>query len=286
MTDFELAQTGSAGKPRRAAGKRVPPSLSVGLISLGLLFLLVIGGPLALPYAPNDQDLRIRLQPPGPAHWLGTDNFGRDVFTRILHAGRADLQIGVFATLYTFLSGSVLGALAGFYGGILDSVLMRLLDLLLAFPTLVFVMAIVAILGPGLLSLYLAFGLVGWMPYARLVRGEILSTKQREYILAARALGSSDGFLLRRHLLPNAISPAIVYAASAVSFNILAAASVSYLGLGVRPPEVELGAMIAEGRSFFLTIPELLIFPGLALSIIGLTFSLLGDGLAEALRPG
>jgi peptide/nickel transport system permease protein len=286
MTDFELAQTGSAGKPRRAAGKRVPPSLSVGLISLGLLFLLVIGGPLALPYAPNDQDLRIRLQPPGPAHWLGTDNFGRDVFTRILHAGRADLQIGVFATLYTFLSGSVLGALAGFYGGILDSVLMRLLDLLLAFPTLVFVMAIVAILGPGLLSLYLAFGLVGWMPYARLVRGEILSTKQREYILAARALGSSDGFLLRRHLLPNAISPAIVYAASAVSFNILAAASVSYLGLGVRPPEVELGAMIAEGRSFILTIPELLIFPGLALSIIGLTFSLLGDGLAEALRPG
>jgi peptide/nickel transport system permease protein len=192
----------------------------------------------------------------------------------------------MISTIITFFFGSTLGALAGFYGGPLDAALMRLLDILLSFPTLVLVIAIVALVGPGILSLYLAIGLVGWMPYARLVRGEILSKKQTDYVTAARALGCGDLQLLWRHLLPNTIPPAIIYATSAVSFTILAAASLSYLGLGIRPPGAEWGAMIAEGRTFFLTAPRLLVFPGLAIFITGLIFTLVGDGLADALRPG
>jgi peptide/nickel transport system permease protein len=286
MIEFELARSRMANARERAAGKHVQTSLTVGLASLGLLILLVIFGPLAIPNGPGDQDLDSRLLPPSSAHWLGTDNFGRDVFTRILYAGRADLQIGVFTTFFTFVFGSAVGVLSGFYGGYLDAVVMRLLDIFLAFPTLVLVIAVVAIMGPGFLSLYVALSLAGWLPYARLARGEILAAKQMEYVIAARALGCGDWQLIWRHLLPNAISSAIVFAASAISFNILAAASLSYLGLGVRSPGVEWGAMIAEGRVFFLTTPGLILYPSLALAITGLIFSLIGDGLADALRPG
>jgi peptide/nickel transport system permease protein len=286
MIEFGQVQSGSTANRQRAARRCIPASLAVGLLSLGLLILVLSFGPLVIAYTPDHQDLTSRLLPPGATHWLGTDNFGRDVFTRILYAGRTDIQISVLATLCTFFFGSALGALAGFYGGYLDAVLMRLLDILLAFPTLVLVIAIVALLGPGFLSLFSAISLVGWMPYARLVRGEILSVKRKEYVVAARALGGRDRHLLWRHLLPNAISPAIVFAASAVSFNILAAASLGFLGLGVRPPAVEWGAMIAEGRVFLLTSPGLLLFPSLALAITGVIFSLIGDGLADALRPG
>jgi peptide/nickel transport system permease protein len=285
MTKFGVEQTSWAGKREQVTGRRFPASLAAGMIGVVLLILPVALGPLVLPYAPNDLDLSSRLLPPSSAHWLGTDNFGRDLLTRLLHAGRVDLQICIFATLYTFFIGSTLGALAGFYEGRLDAVLMRLLDVLLAFPTLVLVIAIVAMLGPGLFSLYVAIGLVGWVPYARLVRGEVIVTKHMDYVLAARALGCNDGQLIWRHLLPNALAPAIVFAASDAIFNILAAASLGFLGLGVRPPDPEWGTLIAEGRSFYLTHPGLVIFPGLALSVTGLIFSLLGDGLTDALRP-
>jgi peptide/nickel transport system permease protein len=238
-----------------------------------------------LPYAPNDQDLANRLETPGIAHWFGTDNYGRDLFSRVVHAGRIDLQVAMIASLFAFLIGTILGALAGLYEGPLDTLLMRVLDILVAFPDLVLVIAIVGLLGMEMSGLYIALGLVGWLPYARLVRGEVLTVKHRDYVLAARALGCNNGRLLWRHLLPHAISPAIVYATSSVTFNILAITSLGYLGVGIRPPQAEWGAMIAEGRSFILSSPGLVLFPGLMLTLTGLSFSLLGDGLAEVLQP-
>lgn len=251
-----------------------------------LLALLFWAGPRLVPYAPNDHNLAHRLQPPGLDHWLGTDNYGRDLFSRLLHAGQLDLQIAIAATSVAFLTGSGLGALAGYYGGVLDAVLMRVLDVLLAFPGLVLAIALVGLLGSGLPSLLVALGLVGWAPYARLVRGEVLATKRLDFVLAAIALGCGDGRLLWRHVLPHSISPALVYAASSVTFNILAITSLGYLGVGLRPPQAEWGAMIAEGRSFILSAPELVLWPSLMLTLTGLTFGCLGDGLADMLASG
>jgi peptide/nickel transport system permease protein len=249
---------------------------------LSLLFML---GPHFLSYGPNDQDVDNRLQAPGPLHWLGTDNYGRDLFSRLLHAGRINFQIAIIATFFTSTIGMTLGALAGFYEGLLDTLLMRLLDVLIAFPDLILVIVVVGLFGQDLPGLYIALGLVGWVPFARLVRAEVLTAKHRDYILAARALGCNNGRLLWRHLLPHSISQAIIYAASSVIFNILAISSLGYLGVGIRPPQAEWGAMIAEGRSFILSAPALVLFPVLMLTVTGVTFSVLGDGLAEVLQP-
>jgi peptide/nickel transport system permease protein len=265
---------------------RLPFSLVLGTVGILVLSLLFMIGPRFLPYPPNEHDTDSRLQGPGQLHWLGTDNFGRDLFSRLLHAGRIDLQIAVIATFFAFTVGMTLGALAGFYEGLLDTLLMRLLDVLVAFPDLILVIVIVGLLGQDLLGLYIALGLVGWVPYARLVRAEVLTAKQRDYILAARALGCNNSRLLWRHLLPHSISQAIIYAASSVIFNILAISSLGYLGVGIRPPQAEWGAMIAEGRSFILSAPALVLLPVLMLTITGVTFSALGDGLAEVLQPG
>jgi peptide/nickel transport system permease protein len=264
---------------------RYPASLVIGTVGVFILSLLFLIGPYFLHYLPNDQDMDNRLQSANPVHWLGTDNFGRDLFSRILHAGQIDFQIAIIATSFAFIMGTVLGSLAGFYEGPLDTLLMRLLDVLIAFPDLILVIVIVGLFGQDLLGLYIALGLVGWVPYARLVRSEVLSAKQRDYILAARALGCDNSGLLWRHLLPHSTSQAIVYAASSVTFNILAISSLGYLGVGIRPPQAEWGAMIAEGRSFILSAPGLVLFPVLMLTITGVTFSLLGDGLAEVLQP-
>lgn len=285
-----MAETGYLQRDWASASKRntppgLPASLTVGMIGILLLCLLFLIGPHFLLYAPNNQDLANRLESPSLAHWLGTDNYGRDLFSRILHAGRIDLQIAMIASLFAFLFGTMLGALAGLYEGLWDTLLMRILDVFIAFPDLVLVIAIVGLLGMDLPGLYIALGLVGWVPYARLVRGEVLSAKHRDYVLAARALGCDNGWLLWRHLLPHSISAAIVYATSSVTFNILAITSLGYLGVGIRPPQAEWGAMIAEGRSFILSSPGLVLFPGLMLTLTGLTFSLLGDGIAALLQP-
>jgi peptide/nickel transport system permease protein len=265
---------------------RLSTSLTLGIVGILLFGLLFFIGPQFLPYAPNEQDLVNRLQLPNSAHWLGTDNYGRDLFSRLLHAGRIDLQVAIVATLFSFFIGTFLGALAGFYEGLLDTLLMRTLDAFVAFPSLVLVIAIVGLLGMELSGLYIALCLVGWVPYARLVRGEVLTAKYRDFVLAAKALGGNDRHLLWRHLLPHSISPAIIYATSSVSFNILAITSLGFLGIGIRPPQAEWGAMIAEGRSFILSSPTLVLFPGLMLTLTGLTFSTLGDGLAGLLQPG
>jgi peptide/nickel transport system permease protein len=285
MIELSYVKETGVGEGTPKIRARLPASLILGAVGIFVLSLLFTVGPHFLSYAPNDQDIDNRLQAPGTRHWLGTDNYGRDLFSRLLHAGQLDYQIAITATFLTFTIGMTLGALAGFYEGLLDTLLMRLVDVLIAFPDLILVIVIVGLIGQDLSGLYIALGLVGWVPYARLVRAEIMTAKQRDYILAARALGCNNRRLLWHHLLPHSISQAIVYGASSVIFNILAISSLGYLGVGIRPPQAEWGAMIAEGRSFILSAPALVLFPVLMLTITGLTFSVLGDGLAEVLQP-
>jgi peptide/nickel transport system permease protein len=203
----------------------------------------------------------------------------------VIYGARIDLQVGLLCVLMPFFIGVVLGCLTGYYGGTLDTVVMRVVDVVQAFPFLILVIAIVAVLGPGLTNMYIAVALVAWVSYARLLRGEILVAKHREYVEAARAMGMRDPRVIRRHIVPNVISSALVYAMADIILYIVLAASLSYLGLGARPPAPEWGAMITEGRTFMATAWWMSFFPGLAIVITGIGFSLLGDGLADALRP-
>jgi peptide/nickel transport system permease protein len=267
-------------RPRRKPGG----SLVTGLIVVALVVIAVYAGPLALPHGPLAQDLSDTLQPPSAAHWLGTDNFGRDLLARVLYAGRTDLQIGVIATCISLAIGTIVGAIAAYYGGWVDAVFMRILDVTMAFPRMVLVIAIVALLGPGTVNIYIALTTLGWVIYARLIRGQVLAAKEMEYILAARAVGVTDRRIIIRHLLPNTITPAWVFAMSNVVLNMLFTASLSFLGLGIQPPHPEWGTMIAEGRAFMLTTPWLTILPGLAVVITGLGVTLLGEGLVHYTR--
>jgi len=242
-------------------------------------------GPLLVPHDPLSQNLSNALQSPNAVHLLGTDNFGRDILARILEAGKTDLQIGIIATAISLAIGTVIGALAAYYGSWVDVIFMRILDVTMAFPNMVLVIAIVALLGPGPINIYIALTALGWVIYARLIRGEILAAKETEYVLAARAVGVTDLRIIFRHLLPNAITSALVFAMSSVVLNILFTASLSFLGLGIQPPDPEWGTMIAEGRAFMLTTPRLTILPGLAVVITGLGVTLLGEGLVEWVRP-
>jgi peptide/nickel transport system permease protein len=272
---------GEAGAPRSRRGRRFNGSLVAGLAIVVLVVLGVYVGPLLSPHDPLDQDLSSALQAPSAAHLMGTDNFGRDLLCRILYAGRTDLQIGIIATLISLAIGTIIGALAAYYGGWVDVAFMRVLDVTMAFPSMVLVIAIVALLGPGPINIYIALTALGWVTYARLVRGEILAAKELEYVLAARAIGARNRRIIFRHLLPNAITSAFVFATSGLVLNILFTASLSFLGLGIQPPDPEWGTMIAEGRAFMLTIPRLTILPGLAVVITGLGVTLLGEGLVE-----
>ncbi len=274
------------GLPASRRRRGVNSSLVAGLAIVALVVISVYIGPFLIAHDPLGQDLHNTLQPPSAEHVLGTDNLGRDLFARILYAGRTDLQIGVFATCVAVVVGTIVGAVTGYYGGWVDALFMRILDATMAFPRMVLVIAIVAMLGPGLISMYMALTMIGWVIYARLIRGEVLVAKQMEYVVAARAIGATDLRIIRSHVLPNVMAPALVFAMSNVVLNILFAASLSFLGLGVQPPHPEWGTMIAEGRVFMLTSPNLTIFPGLAVVIAGLGFTLLGDGLLDYLRPG
>jgi peptide/nickel transport system permease protein len=235
------------------------------------------------PYDPDAHDLRSFLQPPSLAHPFGTDNYGRDVFSRVIHGARVDLQMGIMGVVWPFLLGTLLGSLAGYFGGVADTGIMRLVDITLAFPFLVLMIAIIAVLGPGLTSFYIAMALVGWVSYARLVRAQILVLKSSEFILAARNLGYGPLRIIFRHLLPNALVPSLVFSMSDVVLVILAGSSISYLGLGVQPPTAEWGVMIAEGQNFMTTAWWITAFPGLAIVFLALGFSLLADGLGERL---
>jgi peptide/nickel transport system permease protein len=272
----------------RSAGFRLrgPATAWIAGVMLGLTVFAAVFAPVLIHSDPVKTDLVNSLQPPSAAHWLGTDNFGRDILARLVYGARVDLQIGTIPTAATFLVGLMIGSAAGYYGGAVDGLLMRVLDVSMAFPFYVLVIAIVAMLGPGLLNMYAAMVLAGWVSYARVIRGEILAAKNHEYVLGARALGASDLRVIRRHLLPNVVTVGIIFAMSDAVLNILLGGALSFLGLGVQPPTPEWGLMIAEGRDFLLTSPAMVIFPGLALLWVGVTFNMLGDRLTDRLRPG
>jgi peptide/nickel transport system permease protein len=263
------------------SGQPVALYLGGGLLGCWLLLALLAG--VIAPYDPDAHDLRSFLQPPSLAHPFGTDNYGRDVFSRVIHGARVDLQMGIMGVVWPFLLGTLLGSLAGYFGGVADTGIMRLVDITLAFPFLVLMIAIIAVLGPGLTSFYIAMALVGWVSYARLVRAQILVLKSSEFILAARNLGYGPLRIIFRHLLPNALVPSLVFSMSDVVLVILAGSSISYLGLGVQPPTAEWGVMIAEGQNFMTTAWWITAFPGLAIVFLALGFSLLADGLGERL---
>ena len=256
----------------------------LGAAILGAILLGMSLTPLS-PYDPVSVDLRSALQPPNASHWLGTDNLGRDLLTRILAAGWIDLQIALVCVALPFALGSVIGAISGYVGGRTDAAVMRIVDILWAFPFYVLVVAIVGSLGPGIGNMYLAFTLVVWISFARIVRGEVLVIKRAEYVLAARLLGFSHPRIVLRHVLPNVITPAIIYAMADVVLTILAVTSLSFLGLGIQPPTPEWGLMIAEGRNFIFDAWWISTFPGLAIILVGVAFTLLGDGLDDLLRP-
>jgi peptide/nickel transport system permease protein len=256
------------------------PALAGGAICLFWLGL-ALGAPLIAPYDPIAQDLNATLLPPGRPHLLGTDNFGRDVLSRIIWGTRIDLQMGVFGVLFPFLIGTTIGAASGYFGGLIDTLLMRLLDVTMSFPFFVLIIAIVATLGPGLISFYIALALVGWVSYARLIRAQFLVIKHADFVLAARSLGYSHSRIVLRHILPNAIMPAVVFSMSDAVIDILLGSSLSYLGLGIQPPTAEWGLMIAEGQGFIAQAWWIALFPGLAIVLLAAGFSLFADGFAE-----
>ncbi len=279
------AVTAERSQPRRRRWYR-QPALMAGLVLLGLILFAVIAAPLLTPYQPDAQNLNATLQGISAQHWLGTDQEGRDTFTRLLYGGRIDLKIAFIAVLFPFCLGTILGSVAGYFGGWVDTLIMRLVDIVVAFPFFVLVITLVFVLGPGQRSIYVAITLVGWVSYARIIRGEILVAKRQEYVLAAQSGGLSNLRIMGRHLLPNVITQAIVYSMSDIVQDILAIVTLSYLGLGIQPPTPDWGTMINDGQNFLTTHWQLTTVPGLAVVVTGLALSLIGDGLADLLRPG
>jgi len=267
--------------PRRGG---VGAGLLGGIAILLVLLVCAIVPNLVAPYDPTAFDYHALLQPPSAAHLFGTDNFGRDVLSRTIWAARIDLQIAIFATLFPAIFGTFVGALIGYWGGLADTLFRRLVDLLITIPFLVLVIAIVAALGPGLLSMYIAVSAVSWVFYARLMRAEIIAQKRRDYADAGRVMGYSSARIVFRHLLPNAVTPSITYWMTDMALAILLGSSLGYLGLGAQPPTSEWGVLIADGRNFMTTAWWMSIFPGLAIVFAGIGFSLLGDGVAALLR--
>jgi peptide/nickel transport system permease protein len=277
------AQRVVATLPRRIGLGGQPAALSLGIGLVTVWFLVALLAPAIAPYDPDAHDLQATLQPPSLAHPLGTDNFGRDMLSRVIYGTRVDLELGIMGVFWPFLLGTLLGSIAGYFGGIVDTLLMRLLDVTLAFPFLVLMIAIISVLGPGLSSFYIAITLVGWVSYARLVRAQVLVLKTSEFVLAAQSLGYGHARIMFRHILPNALVPSIVFSMSDVVIVILSGAAISYLGLGVQPPTAEWGVMIAEGQNFMTTAWWITAFPGCAIVLLALGFSLLADGLGEKL---
>ncbi|MFJ4374306.1 ABC transporter permease [Pseudomonas japonica] len=250
------------------------------VLGWGLLALLA---PWVAPYDPLQQNGELRLLAPTLAHPFGTDNFGRDILSRVIWGARVDLQMALIGVIFPFLLGTCIGAISGYIGGRFDALCMRLIDIVLAFPFLVLMLAIMAILGPGLGSFYIAMALVGWVSYARLIRAQILVLKESDFALAAKSLGFSHRRILFGHLLPNALFSSVVFCMSDAVLVLLNGAAVSYLGLGVQPPTAEWGTMVAEGQSLITSAWWICTFPGLAVVTLAMGFSLLADGVAERL---
>ena len=246
-----------------------------------MIVFLAVFAPLVTSYNPTTINLLQTLQGPSAAHWLGTDQLGRDIWTRLVYGARTDLSVAFIAVLAPFAIGTVLGAFAGYLGGWLDNVIMRLADIVVAFPFYVLVILLVFLLGPGTSSIYIAITIVSWISYARIIRGSTLVAKNQEYVLAAQLEGFSTLRIIVRHILPNVISQAIVFAMGDIVNDILAIVTLGYLGLGIPPPAPDWGEMMASGQQFLTTHWELSTIPGIAVVITGLGLSLFGDGLNE-----
>jgi peptide/nickel transport system permease protein len=269
--------------PRWSARFGRRPMLLTGLAILGAFVAMAVLAPLVAPYDPIYQDAAVKLQPPSLAHPFGTDNFGRDVLSRVIWGARIDLQIAVIGVIFPFLIGTGVGTIAGFFGGWVDALFMRIIDVVLAFPFLVLMLSIIAILGPGLGSFYIAMALVGWVSYARLIRAQILVLKTQDFAVAAASLGFSRLRIMFRHLLPNALAGSLVFVMSDAVLVLLNGAAISYLGLGVQPPVAEWGVMVAEAQGFITQAWWITLFPGLAIVTLAFGFSLTGDALADLL---
>jgi peptide/nickel transport system permease protein len=261
--------------------RRTPASLIAGGAIIALLLVCALFPDWVAPYDPLAFDYNALLQPPSGAHPFGTDQFGRDILSRTISASTIDLQIAIFATVGPLLVGTMIGLIVGYYGGIADIVFGRLVDLVVTFPFLVLVIAIVAVLGPGLSNMYIAIGVVGWVFYARLMRAEVLVLRGQDYVSAAKILGYGERRILLRHILPNAARPILVYWMTDMALAILLGSSLGYLGLGAQPPAAEWGVLIADGKNFFSQAWWITVFPGFAIVLCGIGFSLAGDGLAD-----
>ena len=261
-------------------------SFMLGGLIVGLFLLLAFFPQLFSQYNPIQGDLvNSRLLPPSATHWFGTDDLGRDVFSRVVYGARVSLQVGLISVGIALVIGSLIGVIAGYFGGILGEVLMRVIDILLAFPSILLAILIVAILGPGLTNAMIAIGVVNVPLYARLLRSTTLQVRNQEYIEAAQALGSGHTRIIATHILPNCLSPLIVQATLGIGAAILETAGLSFLGLGAQPPTPEWGTMLSNAKDFIRTAPWTLTFPGIAITMVVIAFNLMGDGLRDLLDP-
>jgi peptide/nickel transport system permease protein len=267
----------------RKALRRI--SARIGLAITVAFLLLTVLAPFVAPYDPYDQDLSTALSPPSADHWFGADEYGRDMLSRVLYGTRTALLAVLVADGLALVVGCTLGLLAGFFGGWVEAVIMRLVDMLLAFPYLLLALIIVAALGPGLANSMIAIGIVYTPQYARLIRGQVLAIRKADYVRAARALGASRLRLILRHVLPNSFPPIVVMATLQAGSVIVETAGLSFLGLGAQPPSPDWGALLADGQAYFLTAWWIATFPGLAIFLLVLGFNLLGDALGDHFDP-
>ena len=257
----------------------------IGVFMLVILCSTAFFAPVLAPYDPTQPTLKEGLTPPGRHHLLGQDKFGRDVLSRIIYGARISLWVGVTTALVSLTLGTAIGATAGYYGGVIDELVTRVIDILLAFPGILLALAVMAILGPSLKNVILALCAVGWVGYARLARGQVMAVKQRDYVTAAQAIGAGSFRIIFLHILPNIMAPLIVEATFGMGGAIVGEAGLSFLGFGVQPPTPSWGSMLNEGRHFLLLAPYLTTFPGMAIMIVVLGFNFLGDGLRDVLDP-
>ncbi len=257
----------------------------IGAAIVAVFLVVALIGPFVSPYGAEDGSLEERLRPPGWSHLLGTDDLGRDVLGRIIGGAWISLEIMLVSVIIALVIGGLLGLIGGYFGGIVDHAVMRLMDVMLAFPSIFLAIAIIAALGTGLFNVILASGLYSVPQFARIVRASVLYLKEREFVEAARAAGESDGAIIFVHILPNALAPLIVQTTLRMATTLLTASGLSFLGLGVQPPTPEWGAMLANGRTYITMAPHVATFPGLAIMVVAIGFNLLGDGLRDSLDP-
>jgi peptide/nickel transport system permease protein len=259
---------------------------SIGMVLVAVFVVFALFAPWIAPQNPSNIDLPSRLQPPSGAHWFGTDELGRDIFSRVIYGARISMLVGSSVVAGSLLLGLILGSISGYYGGLADKFFnVIVMNAFLSFPGILLAIAFVAFLGPGIFNLILALCIGGWVGYARLVRAQVLAVKEKEFVEAARALGASDWRIVTRHILPNIIQPVIVQAAIGMAGAVLAEATMSFLGLGVPPPTASWGSMLNDGRAHLFDAPHLVLFPALAVMFAVLSFNFIGDALRDYMDP-